>query len=446
MNIDENIASYEASSFAVNTSNLQFDSNGMVVKEDFPAFVHEWWHYIQDITTITGQNGFYLWMRDIARMTSITCNGAGKNISVPLPRDVYDEVYSKYRRLYNIFCGRKYEERIETPQVTDEPTIDPNGIHIDGETRTFAKCRFKINDKEYDLGLLVLQETNAYYAQKIAESYLPGVEFNVPADSLPEYPYKVGDLLFDYYHIGCDIRTRFIITMRAMDTIQSPAVFLNILKEFSGRCIEYERDRDLILSSISQVADECSHKNDEAINEWIKDYSNWINDGGHKIFTDSLVWYIAVMGAIEKMKDVYGVDTFESMISKGFGYLKHIYSCFPAPLIRRGSEVLGQRIIGNDKMSQMANNDFENALVVWFHRRIYDLLKSESKEDFEKNATCLIYNNGNCPYISKYKTDKSYDCKTAPWLVVKGEKQAMCPYAVAAHSLGLWQNDLDINF
>lgn len=68
------------------------------------------------------------------------------------------------------------------------------------------------------------------------------------------------------------------------------------------------------------------------------------------------------------------------------------------------------------------------------------------KEEFEKNATCFIYNNGNCPYISKYKTDKSYDCKTAPWLVVKGEKQAMCPYAVAAHSLGLWQNDLDINF
>lgn len=53
MNTDKNIASYEASSFAVNASNLQFDSNGMVVKEDFPAFVHEWLHYIQDVTTIT---------------------------------------------------------------------------------------------------------------------------------------------------------------------------------------------------------------------------------------------------------------------------------------------------------------------------------------------------------------------------------------------------------
>ena len=97
-------------------------------------------------------------------------------------------------------------------------------------------------------------------------------------------------------------------------------------------------------------------------------------------------------------------------------------------------------------MSRIANNDFDHVLVVWFHRRIYDLLKSESKEDFEKNATSLIYNNGNCPYISKYKTDKSYDCKTAPWMVVKGETHAMCPYAVAAHSLGLWQNNLEINF
>lgn len=142
----------------------------------------------------------------------------------------------------------------------------------------------------------------------------------------------------------------------------------------------------------------------------------------------------------------YGVDTFESSISKDFGCLKHTYSCFSAPLIRRGDEVLGQCIVGNDRMSQKANDDFDHVLVVWFHRRIYDLLKSETKEEFEKNATCFIYNNGNCPYISNYKTDKTYDCKTAPWMVVKDEKQAMCPYAVATHSLGLWQNDLDIHF
>ena len=71
--MEQDLASYEVSSFAVDASRLQFDENGKVKVEDFPAFVHEWWHYIQDISTITGQNGFYLWLRDIIRMTSITC-------------------------------------------------------------------------------------------------------------------------------------------------------------------------------------------------------------------------------------------------------------------------------------------------------------------------------------------------------------------------------------
>lgn len=100
----------------------------------------------------------------------------------------------------------------------------------------------------------------------------------------------------------------------------------------------------MILSSINKVVNEWSYKNEDAINEWTKDYVNWINDGSHKIFADSLVWYIALIGAIEKMKNVCGVDSFESFISKDLGYLKHIHSCFPAPLIRRRNEVLGQHI------------------------------------------------------------------------------------------------------
>jgi len=30
-------------------------------------------------------------------------------------------------------------------------------------------------------------------------------------------------------------------------------------------------------------------------------------------------------------------------------------------------------------------------------------------------------------------------------MVVKGEKQALCPYSMAVHSMGLWQNDLEID-
>lgn len=53
--------SYEPLAFTVTVDNLEFDpTTGFVIQSDFAAFIHEWWHYIQDISTVTGQNGFYL--------------------------------------------------------------------------------------------------------------------------------------------------------------------------------------------------------------------------------------------------------------------------------------------------------------------------------------------------------------------------------------------------
>lgn len=60
----------------------------------------------------------------------------------------------------------------------------------------------------------------------------------------------------------------------------------------------------------------------------------------------------------------------------------------------------------------------------------------------ENKATCDIY--GNCPY--RVKVNKDYDCKMAVWEVVQGETKAQCPYAVALHTMGLWQNRLVVDF
>lgn len=441
-----NYASYEASSFCVDASNLNFNEEGLITICDFPAFVHEWWHYIQDITTISGQNGFYLWMRDIVRMTSVTCTGNGNTITLPMKRDQYDECYSKYRKLYNIFCGEKIERRIENPLITEEPQISPNGICFDGEEHTFAKCEVKVCNEVFYFGLLVLQELNAFYAQKIVESYVERGKFNVPADSLPEFPYKMGDILFDYYHINCDIKTKFIISYLALDTIQSPTVFLYLLKALSGKNLNYTNNRDEILSELHKVSSTYSHPNIDAIDEWSKDYSKWANDQGHVMMRESLQWYINTIIAVEKLKKKYGEDTFAIALSKGHEFLKKLYECFPAPLIKQGNEVKGQQIKSNEELNIAARHDFEQAIVIWSHRCIYDLLKSQKREEFVNNSICPLYNDGNCLYLNKYTSAKQYDCRTAPWMVVKGEKQALCPYAVAAHSMGLWQNDLDIHF
>lgn len=445
MNAD-NHASYEASSFCVNASNLKFDVKGMISVEDFPAFVHEWWHYIQDITTITGQNGFYLWMRDVVRMTSVTCNGNGNTIILPMKRDQYDELYSKYRKLYNIFCGEKIERHIDNPQIVEEPQISPNGICFDGEEHTFAKCEVKVCNEIFYFGLLVLQELNAFYAQKIVESYMEGESFKVSADSLPEFPYKMGDILFDYYHIDCDIKTKFIISYLVLDTIQAPAVFLYLLKALSGKSLNYTNNRDEILSVLHKVSSTYSYPNIAAIDEWSKDYSKWANDQGHVMMSKSLQWYINTVIAAERLKDAYGEDTFAIALSMGHKFLNKLYECFPAPLIKQGNEVKGQHIKTNKKLNIAAMHDFEQALIIWSHRRIYNLLTSQKREEFVENSICPLYNDGNCLYLNNYKADKRYDCRSAPWMVIKGEEKALCPYAVAAHSMGFWQNDLEIHF
>mgnify|MGYP001009833613 CR=1 FL=1 len=45
--------------------------------------------------TITDQKGFYLWLRNILRMTIITCIGESITIFISLDKDAYDEVYDK---------------------------------------------------------------------------------------------------------------------------------------------------------------------------------------------------------------------------------------------------------------------------------------------------------------------------------------------------------------
>ncbi len=55
-------ASYKSGAFSIDVSNFEFEDE-FVAKPDIPAFVHEYCHYIQDITTISSIFGFSLWMK-----------------------------------------------------------------------------------------------------------------------------------------------------------------------------------------------------------------------------------------------------------------------------------------------------------------------------------------------------------------------------------------------
>lgn len=438
--VSENYASYEPLSFTVTVDNLEFDeTTGFVVQCDFAAFIHEWWHYFQDISTVTGQNGFYLWLRDMTRISKITCTKVGEKIIIPLQRDEYGEIMSKYRALYNIFCGEKKEERIENAKITKNPDIDKLPLDIDGEQRILPRCTLIINSKDFEFGLIVLQEINCYYAQKIAEGYVQDKP-RVPADSLPEYPYKTGEMLFEYYGIKSDDKCKFLITYLCLDSIQAPAVFLNLMKRLAGQTLSFDNDIDNIVKWVDEEAAKVSWSNDDIYKEWAKDYSNWANDQGHEHFVAAIQWFIMKWLLTDRLRFDHGKAFFIKKFCMNIGNLNHLYSIFPVPVFKRNGELLGSSMKGACPVIDF-QDEFDNALILWFHKRVFELLSIKSIDKLGDLAECKIYDK--CPY--RGKVDRDYDCKTAVWEVVQNEKQAKCPFAVALHSMGLWQNKLVVS-
>ena len=443
--MDNNHASYEESSFCINAERLSFKTidkkNGArtISNEDMPAFIHEWWHYIQDISTISAQNGFYLWTRDFARLSQITCNGTKKTIHLPLDKDEFGEPFDKDRALFRIFCGQKEEYDLHDCKI-EGVTIEQYPVAYSGTNINFAKCQVEINKKHYNFGLLALQELNAYYIQRITESFLPNVNFNVPASTLPTFPYHLGDMLFDYYNIHTDEKTKFIISMQCLDSIQAPAVFLNVLKKLMNSSINYVSDRSSLNEVIYQAMQESSCSNLDVNIEWVKDYKQWIEASSlTKEYRGALKWYIQQIYNCSFVKQ-NAEEIFPLIASGSLEELSKLYETFPAPLIKIGSEILGsQQTFG--AVTKETFDTYNNALIIWTSRRVYDLLRAKSKDEINERARCVLCDG--CK--NKAKVGNPYLCSTSFFSIANGRKKVKCPMMFALANIGLWQNTIEVD-
>lgn len=435
----ENLASYEPCSFTVDINNLELSQGvDFVVPEDFGAFVHEWWHYFQDITTITGQFGFYMLMRDLARISQMTCNGIGETISLPLDRDIYGDPISKDQKLYNIICGETKNERMSNFLMTSSPSIEVTDLRYNGHSKHIAKCTLEINHKKYPFGIIALQEINCYYIQKIAELYSPK-QPRVCADSLPEFPYKVGELLFESYGIKADIESKLLITYLCLDSIQAPVVFLRLLEFLKGNKYEFNKDRDDLIKVYNKVNSDHSECNDNIYSEWAKDYVLWTKDATKKHLSDSLKWYLNKLIGISKIKENMGQGCFITDFCHSLRGFQMLYSFFPVPIFKKDGILYGSSMIGKKPPIDF-QEEYDNALFFWYLKRVYKLLSIDNPSQANDLVECESYEK--CSY--KKEVGKEYDCKRCVWEVIRDEKKAKCPYELALHTMGLWQNKIEI--
>lgn len=416
-----NFAAYKTSTFSIDISNLEFDK-AFYAKKDIPAFMHEYCHYIQDLTTISSILGFSLWLRDVVALTQIFCDGANKDIQIPLSRDQHGETINKFRKFYNIYCGNAddvFEIDFSTTSFIKRHLTNQN-ISLDGEDHIIGVNELEIENRSKKLyfGLIVLQEIQAYYAQQLAEKKLPDTEFTVKSEQLPSYPYKFGYFLFDEFDIEIDLETKFILIDLCLDTIQSPSVFLEVLDKLKGKKVTYFGNSKLdIVEIVEECRKLCSHSKEFALENIIPDLEKWSNGPGRKHLSQSIGWYLKEIRNVYKIK-AHSKTFFSMAFILPWQDFARFYSIYAPPILMNDNIQNRSVSTTSTELDNIYKNNFDNATTIWAHRVLYDLLCSENLNQINNRCKCPLYEN--CTI--RLELDVSYICKSAPWEIVKGKK------------------------
>lgn len=439
-----NFAAYKSGTFATDISNLT-TADRFFEPKDMPAFIHEYCHYIQDTTTISSIFGFSLWMRDLVAMTKIFSNGEGKTISIPLDRDEHGETINKYRKFYNLYCGDSQSvfELDYSNLKFQKRHLTVENINLDGRVQRLAVNEIELRNHPSKLffGLIVLQEMQAFYAQKMAEMKLTGVEFSVKSDNLPSYPYKFGDFLFKEFDIEIDIGSKFLLIDLCLDTVQATSVFLEVLLDLKGKKVTFfgPNATDFV-DYVNKAVTRCSYTTESALENILPDLKMWAKGDGRKYLTEALDWYVNQVEVTYGIKKFAAPSFFSMPFCMDWKDFALFFQCFPSPVYLSNGILMRTTSIISDEEDQRFVKNYEAATTIWSHRILYDFLCSESIDQIHERCQCPLYEN--CHIRPEIGDD--YTCKTAPWEIIKNEKQIFCQYGMAAHSFGLWQNTLDI--
>lgn len=441
----ETFVSYSPSKFSIDITNLKYDGDNLKA-ESFPAFVHEYCHYIQDITHISSIFGFSLWLRDIVALTNLFSKGENRTIEIPLSSDETDEVYGKFRKFYLIYCGTgKLERTVAYDElIIENIKTEIIDIPLDKEVRTLAKniITFKNNiTEEYHFGLIPLQEIQAYYAQKLCEEHLGSKKIDIPSSLLMTFPYRLGDLIFSHFNVTASDEIKFLIADLCLDTVQAPKIFLSTIEALKDKEIEWERDKKLIFDIITTQEIAFSYSKETALKNIILDIEIWSRDAQRVYLSKALKWYLDTIRMSVVIKQTH-MPTYYSnpFVENNIQDLLTLIRLFPPPIIFKDNKFHRYSDEQNPEKDKSNDEHFEAASSIRMHWVLYDLLTSRTVAEINEKCKCPLIDN--CE--SKDAVGNEYNCATAPWLNIKENAETVCTYGMATHSFGLWQNDLDI--
>lgn len=441
-------ASYSPSKFAMDVTNIPFaETDGIthIPPEAMPAFVHEYCHYLQDITTISAIFGFYLWMHDVVGLTTVFAQGEGEVKTIPLASGPLGLPNGEMRKFYRIYCGTG---RLEFPVPPAESSainrieFSIEQIPLQSGVREIARNTLVFGSAlipDYHFGLMPLQEIQCFYAQRFRENSMTGVVFEVPTADMMAFPYHLGDILFHHHNIEADNIAKFFIATLTLDSIQAPTVFLRTLEALANRPLRWNKDEGLIRATVARIDRAHAHDKQAFFQEIVGDIRRWSQDNTRVYLSEALKWYLKTVEVANQLKNGNSTFFFHTLLMP-LKDVSMMAATFPPPILLRNGEFNRYSDVNNSAEDQRYESAFQAAGTIWNHWMLYDLLTTKTSKEINDKCCCPMFDG--CTY--KAKIGHQYTCKTAPWEIIKESHEIICPYGMAAHSFGLWQNTLEI--
>lgn len=215
--------------------------------EDFSTFVHEYWHYLQNLTTVAGFSSFELFHDLAARFhETLVNNGDGTSVGSAGILGTHGPVVQELLEIMDARRGEDCPAGIDDQDVDAfdilDVTIDEHALTRNGQQvplgRVRLSVRLRLNDgTETDadmlFGQLCIEEGIAYEIDRMVAGGGPGTP---AADNAPPFPYLV------LRELACarsdaDVHRIDLIALATLALLTTdPAVsFLDMLDDFGVR-------------------------------------------------------------------------------------------------------------------------------------------------------------------------------------------------------------------
>ena len=214
---------YEPSFFNMKIDVMSYNEN--MSDREISLFLHEYIHYLQNITTTYGLERLLYDFAILCRMVEWLQKQNKADIYVPIPEDVLSELTKSNKKILDLTWGDTVDYDIKEFQFVSAEKLD--SIRIDKQRSVDTICiTYKNTTGEEDIctfGAREINESMAYLIErKMTRDY----------ESSPVYPYETAQMVAKYIYppLLDDYRNFLIVCDMALMSSNPGAEFFEIAK------------------------------------------------------------------------------------------------------------------------------------------------------------------------------------------------------------------------